>query len=63
VLGWVIYVELIYPRTADVVHHKGSFWYLLENLALLHLFATSVLLAVATAVGYGCREGLRRTRN
>ena len=62
VLGWVVYVRLIYPHTVTVVRQDKGFTSLLENLSLLPLFGTVVLVGSATAVGWVFGEGFARIR-
>jgi hypothetical protein len=56
VLGWVLYVRLIYPHTVEVVRQDRGFRTMLGTLSLLPLFGTSVLIGTATAAGWALRE-------
>lgn len=56
VLGWALYVRLIYPHTVDVVRQDKGFTTMLDTLSLLPLFGTCVLVGTATAVGWVLRE-------
>lgn len=62
VVAWVIYVEFVYPRTTTVTPQPQPFKTLLENLSVIELFGTSILIGASAAVGFGCREAMRRSR-
>ena len=59
VVGWLIYVLLIDGQLAPTVPLEGHLNEVLANTVLLHVLATTWLVGIATAFGFGVRFVLR----
>jgi hypothetical protein len=60
VFAWLLYVELIYPFTTPTIPLEGKLQEILSMLVLVHVFATTWLVGIATASGFGCRLAISR---